>query len=107
MPSTRHVSHVTLLPGLRSSHLEQREPDGSLTLYWRTRKDLDSSLIREGIQVRPLSTREIWNLILDPPEVVEIVEPLYVRYWLQSFALAVALKSAAGVRRRRQLTVAY
>lgn len=97
---------VTLLPGLRSLHLERKARSRSLTLYWAPRPDIDPTLVNSS-NVRKFRLVEFLKIMHRPPRVVEIPEPLYLRQWLPAWAVASSLRLAGILRRQRITVVSY
>jgi glycosyltransferase involved in cell wall biosynthesis len=105
----RLVKAVMLIPQLRSFHVEfKMAASESVVLYMGNKEDFDPELIsgQEG-RFRRFGLREFLGLMRSPPDVFEIVEPLYVRAWPLSALCGYVLKLSARCRRQEVRVVAY
>lgn len=79
----------------------------SVILYLKRRDDFDSSLLGAS-SARPTSwCRLLRTLVAYPPDVLEIPEPLWLRYILQVNILLIAFRVLRPKRARKTLIVSY
>lgn len=99
---------VRFYPELRSAHLERMASfEDSRYLYFTRRSDFDPGLLREG----RVSRVSHWGLLSaiwsDVPEVLEVPEPMWFRYSLDSIAVVAAVRLRGIFGSGRTTIVSY
>jgi glycosyltransferase involved in cell wall biosynthesis len=102
---------ITICPELRSSvveRIDQSEEKPLQVIHWTRKSDLDPELARSPRIVEAGFWGTVQRCIQSDATVLELPEPLWVRYWPRSLAIAVTTRFARNLLGRpRQTVVTY
>jgi glycosyltransferase involved in cell wall biosynthesis len=99
--------HIRVFPELRSKHVEDWQLSGAFeAIYFKRNYDLGSTPIPEGFRLVTLP-KAIIILLKSKATLLEIPEPLWIRFFLANLLLTLAWRLNAVVSRTRKEVVTY
>jgi glycosyltransferase involved in cell wall biosynthesis len=102
-----HSQHLRILPELRAIHVERSSKMYPCTnLYFHSKYDLGDTPLPESF-VRVNFRRALWNVVVSDARVLEVPEPLWLRFAPVNLALILAWKVSGLAQKRTRFTVTY